>query len=527
MWNRVLGKATATNKESSTTGSRQKSDSPTSTSRRAESIKSNSSSRKKQHTEESDRGFTPTSTSYSSTTRNKYPGTASASIASSYATANNDPTTDSYLPPGLVRNASLADQIPRSLAGDDERPGAAVSAVDTSKEQREEYATMDRKKDRRERRDTGGRDENGKENRDSRGKKSRRDSKGGSKRTVSTDDQAETRARRDDGTTRAADATTGTSASGSFYAQYDTSGPGSSSAQAQSQSSHVHDQFPGQFPTQAAAPYRPPFAASEGGPGLAAEYYGDAGQSVAHQPGFRTHSPSLIIGAEPHLQAASAMAAPPAEPSASGGVGAAASFFDGTFSAGSDVEGRHHQKPTSTSGASMPPFSSATPPTSTYAPSTSAPSYHPSSSAPVVPTLGSAAAGAAAGYYMSNHSSRPERLNYYSASISGHGQTSSSSDHHNYQHYQNAATHDSYMSRPSSSRPPTRPGAAGVAAAAYHHNHHDHLNSQHSPPSQNLNGGSMAQKHRRRQTGPLSTFVDFFKDPDGVAQFEEYTEYIG
>ena len=35
----------------------------------------------------------------------------------------------------------------------------------------------------------------------------------------------------------------------------------------------------------------------------------------------------------------------------------------------------------------------------------------------------------------------------------------------------------------------------------------------------------MAQKHRHR--GPLSTLVDFFKDPDGVAQFEEYTEYIG
>ena len=45
-------------------------------------------------------------------------------------------------------------------------------------------------------------------------------------------------------------------------------------------SSHVPDQFPGQFPSESAEPYRPPLAASEGGPGLAAEYYGDAGQSV-------------------------------------------------------------------------------------------------------------------------------------------------------------------------------------------------------------------------------------------------------
>lgn len=123
--------------------------------------------------------------------------------------------------------------------------------------------------------------------------------------------------------------------------QYDTSRPESTSGQTQPQSSHVQDQFPGQFPAQSATPYRPPLAASEGGPGLAAEYYGDAGQSVADQPGFRIQSPSLIVGAEPHLQAASAVAAPPPEPSASGGVGAAASFFDGTFNAGSDVEDHH------------------------------------------------------------------------------------------------------------------------------------------------------------------------------------------
>ena len=77
-------------------------------------------------------------------------------------------------------------------------------------------------------------------------------------------------------------------------------------------------------------------------------------------------------------------------------------------------------------------------------------------------------------------------------------------------------------------------GAAGLAASAYHHNHHghhdsghhDHYDSSHYYHSdQPLPGGSVAQKHRHK--GPMSKFVDFFRDPEGVARFEEYTEYIG
>ena len=84
--------------------------------------------------------------------------------------------------------------------------------------------------------------------------------------------------------------------------------------------SHVQSQFPGEFPAAYTRPYRPP--------GLAAEYYGDHGESVADQPGVRPQPPSIIHTADQaHLHEPTAEAAPPPEPSSLGQVGAAASFF--------------------------------------------------------------------------------------------------------------------------------------------------------------------------------------------------------
>lgn len=154
MWNRILGKSTDIENSSTKSEGWQKGEN-----RRAESIKSTTSSGRGQRNEERDWGFNPTSTSYSSTTRNQYPGTASASIGSSYATASSEPTNESYLPPGLVRNASLADQIPRSLPKDGGR-SATIDSGSTTKGAKEGYANMDSKRDRRERRD---RDENKRE----------------------------------------------------------------------------------------------------------------------------------------------------------------------------------------------------------------------------------------------------------------------------------------------------------------------------------------------------------------------------
>ena len=272
-------------------------------------------------------------------------------------------------------------------------------------------------------------------------------------------------------------------------------------------SSHVPDQFPGQFPTTSAGPYRPPLAVKEGGPGLAAEYYGDAGQSVTNQPGVRPQQPTLIVGAEPHLQPASSTAQPPPEPSASGGVGAAASFFSNTFD-------------TETSNNQTSHYSSSTKPGSIYTENTIRPESY-SNSTSALPTL-----GAAAGYYIGSQSNSDEHRLQHTSSIAG-SQTAASQRpfSHLDGHYDATAQYagPATPGKPSShSSNVYAAGAAGLAAAAYHQNHHS---SPYTSNSQPFVSGSMAQK--RRHQGPLSSFVNFFKDPEGVAQFEEYTEYIG
>ncbi|KAL8930466.1 MAG: hypothetical protein Q9208_000650 [Pyrenodesmia sp. 3 TL-2023] len=572
MWNRILGKSNDLEKASSTSGRRRETESHRSAPRRSESLKSPTSSGNPVINEERDRGFHPTSTSYSSTTRNQYPDTASASIGTSFATASNDPTNDQYPPPGLVRNASLANQIPKSAAGEEEHT-AALGSSSRSRREKQESSSMDQKRERKERRGTRDRDDETRGSKSSRDSKSRRDSKKGKERAMSTGEIAYISNERQDRALPASDGRTGSSSLVPLAGRYDVSRPESLPGQ---QSSHVQHQFPGQFPTDSAAPYRPPVAASEGGPGLAAEYYGDAGQSVADQPGVRIHSPSLIVGAEPHLQPASAVAAPPQEPSALGGVGAAASFFDGTFSAGSDMEDHHGPKPTPTNGSSIIPHGSIAPSASFHATSSSAPTDYHSSSAPVIPTLGAAAAGAAAGYYMSSRppkQERPERPEHASSSINAYGSIPGSSGYQHTDvsprpskpappehgststsgygrlagpstHQHPTASHDQHISYSSSGRPPAKAGkhssqssniplyaagAAGLAAATHHHSyHHDHSITAHqNSHGQHYSGGSMAQQHRHRHRGPLSTLVDFFKDPDGVAQFEEYTEFIG
>ncbi|KAL8858671.1 MAG: hypothetical protein Q9178_004759 [Gyalolechia marmorata] len=528
MWNRILGKSTEIERKSSRSESQRKSESQRSTRRRSDSLKSTTSSGQTPRTEKRDRGFNPISTSYSSTTQNQYPGTASASIASSYATAFNDPTNEAYPPPGLVRNASLANHIPSTPAGDGQR-AVALDSSSRSERDKADPAIMEERRVRKQRRGTRDRDEDKRESKSNHEKK-RTNSEKGKERAMSTDEVPYVTSQRGDRPPITSDGVSGSSSFVPHAAQHD--GPGRPHAQ----SSHIQDQFPGQFPAQSAAPYRPPLAASEGGPGLAAEYYGDAGQSVVEQPGVRIHSPSLIVGAEPHLQAASAVAAPPPEPSASGAIGAAASFFDGTFSAGSDMEGQTNQKPASMNVASTLQYSSAAPSVSTYTTSGTRPTSQQSTSAPVIPTLGAAAAGAAAGYHMGSRPPKPAQPGQEGSSTPGFGNVLGSSSHH-----QHSETHDSYTAQPSSIRPQAKPGkhssqssstplyaagAAGVAGAAYHHNQHGSTN--HYSYGQHHGGSSMAQQHHHHpHHGPFSKLVDFFKDPEGVAQFEEYTEYIG
>ena len=517
MWNRIIGKSGDVYDEVSATKIRRNGDESRSTRPRSSSttVSPNSNKKAPSRGDDRDRGFNPTSTSYSTTSRSPYPGTASASVASSYATASGKNDDDEqYVPPSLERNASLAEQMPKSKSS---RSGRDQDGDQNYRSERKKGERKDGQKYNCDR---------GDERRDIKDKSDRKDRDRARDRGQST---AGNGVDEGVGSSRGpADfpSQVGSAGFSQFPGQYDGGIPSAipgvipdptNGTVHPAMSSHIQDQFPGQFPAQSAAPYRPPVAISEGGPGLAAEYYGDAGESVAEQPGFRKHSPSLIIGAEPHLLPASAVANPPPEPSASGGVGAAASFFNGSFDE-SEAESTHAQPASSTY---------------TAAPSRPDNSHH-SASAPAIPTVGAAVMGAAAGYIMggqtSSHRPRPDQ-----AQLGGGAQSEYVAST-----FQQSLSQveDSYYSediRPSkpgksSSHGPNIPmyaagaaGAAGLAAAAYHQAHHS--SPEHNSPASQYPATPMAQRHRHH--GPLDAVVNFFRDPDGVAQFEEYSEIIG
>ena len=582
MWNRVLGKGNEKADDSTSTSSRRRNDDDQRSQKRnrAESIVSSANTPNAPRSDERDRGFNPTSTSYSSSSRSPYPGAAPASIASSYATAASNVADQAIVPPDLVRNASLAEKMPKSQSSRDdyERGGDKASK---SGRRRGRSTSRDRKSDRKERsrsrdRDEKKRDKKEKEKREKRSDKEDRKERGLSKsESVFSEYQGASRAGETGGAVEGSFSTQiGASGFTQFPGQYDAGMPGPSSGPPRppKMSDHVPDQFPGQFPSGSTAPYRPPVALNEGGPGLASEYYGDAGESVAQQPGVRPQAPSLIVGAEPHLMAASPVAAPPPEPSVSGGVGAAASFFSGASFNSPSTSPKPAEKPpkpssqTAYNGPSFGLVGSATlaggaalaygassqdkvnyDQSSTNVTNNSyytAPSQntrppgntHHSSSAPILPTLGSAVAGAAAGYAFGSHTlSHHEQP--ISPAVTGSNQGESRPPASQAGLSQSTSYHESYTEN---NRPP-RPGesshhssniplyaagaagAAGLAAAAYHHNNQS--SSQHTNNGQDYATAPMA--HRHKHHGPLDKFVDFFRDPEGVAQFEEYSEIIG
>ena len=573
MWSLITGK---TNNKSDDGPSTRRKDGPRSTRHRSESIVSSTTARKPSRGDDRDRGFNPTSTSYSSTSRSPYPGAASASVASSYATASSNQADEYITPFHLERNASLANQIPKSRSGRDVRD-RTEDPERKSERRRERSSSRDRTRDRKDRsrsRDRDDRMTDKKEKRERRGKDRRLS------RSETDFEVDKARSRAGDMSIEATgnfNAQVGSSGFTQFPGQYDGGLPGFSPGPpypATGMSAHVQDQFPGQFPTQSTAPYRPPLAASEGGPGLAAEFYGDMGQSVAHQPGVRPQPPSLIVGAEPHLQAASAVAAPPPEPSSLGGVGAAASFFSGAddfqslaskpsrpgrqpkpsrISGTNDLSGPSNLAAGATigyttgvgavagqshdlvggSGTSLYQQTTYDTGPSSYQPTqVSQSNIHHSASAPVIPALGAAAAGAAAMYMMGNHNTSLHQRPESPPSVTGtHSEYRPPAAQHPSSQIQ--VSHDSFSDTSRPSKPGKRPsqssniplyaaGAAG-AAAAYHQSHHSTAQNQYS--AQLYGSTSMAQKHHH--IGPLGRFVEFWTDPDGVAQFEEYTEYIG
>ena len=510
---RIIGKSKDKEEDTASQSTRRK-DGERKSTRRRSVAKTSSDSRKRG--DDHDREFNPTSASHSSTTRGPFSGTGADSVASSYATApSGRKIGEEYLPSGLVRNV---DQTPNTRS---------------ERRDRDEDESHRRKSGRKIEKDRGWQEIRDRE--PSARVISREDNRR-KERGLSISDAGT------DGTMRTSRASgnfseqIGSADFVQFPGQYDGSSGfiGQPTASTTRISDHVQDQFPGQFPMQSAAPYRPPVSVTQGRPGLAADYYGDAGESVAEQPGVRPHPPAVIVGAEPHLQPASSVAAPPPEPSASGGVGAAASFFTGNFNA--EAQGQASYNQASTASANAPVFQQAPskPSPSTQYSSSNITANNHSTSTPAIPTLGAAAAGAAAGYLMgsqSSHQQRPENT----SSFHGHdqGRVSPAANYSTQPHPQNydSMPYSAHHTKPPKySSPSTNvplnaagiAGAAGLAAAAYQHNNYSLDNSsigQQSSPN------TLAQKHRHH--GPFSKLVDFFRDPDGVAQFEEYTEYIG
>ncbi|KAJ5730308.1 uncharacterized protein N7483_004816 [Penicillium malachiteum] len=301
---------------------------------------------------------------------------------------------------------------------------------------------------------------------------------------------------------------------------------------------HVQQQFPGQFPTEVAAPYFPPNNPA----GAAADYYGDQGQSVSEQPGIRPHKPEIIPNSQAHLMAASPIANPPPEPSSIGQVGAAASYFDDDFqvpeappkiSSKPPKPGKVSSKPSRPSSQlSKPPLSGA------------------------APSVAAAAAAGAAAYGMSSGMS-----SYQSHSES---QTEITTAQHSTSYSQPAGPSTSKPPPPQSHGIGTGFGLAAAGAAAGYMLGHEHhpantgaqpqwqvqnfdqpspsgMPLQESPSAMPLQvlpdmpckipgftphgTGALAMRHRPQ--GPVSKFADFWRDPEGVGRFEDYTETIG
>lgn len=299
-------------------------------------------------------------------------------------------------------------------------------------------------------------------------------------------------------------------------------------------SPHVPDQFPGQDPSQYAAPFVPPQHTNSFGE--AAAYYGDQGQSVHDQPGVRPDRPSVIMPLDtPHLMSASAQANPVADT----GSGAAAEFY-GTANVDTPPA-----KPPRPSSSSMPGAFDDEP--------LPAKPPRPGSKPDKPGKLSSAAtlAGAAGvGYALGHSSSHTQHSTSYT-----NGTHSASAD----MYYQGAnpstaATDGSHIptySEAMAGAPPPKPprpgkpekqpsgsshaglyaaGAAGLAAygMAHHHSHH------HASPTPGYASGQYSSSHmaggmalRHDHKGPVTKLTDWWRNLDDVRKMEEYTEYIG
>lgn len=267
------------------------------------------------------------------------------------------------------------------------------------------------------------------------------------------------------------------------------------------------NQFPGEIPSTYAEPYRPP--------GLASHYYGDQGQSVAFQPGVRPAQPSIVTNSEQaHLMEPTLDPRPPAEPSSLGQLGAAASYFDDSSyqntPAGPSTPSNPLNPSSRPDGQGQPGVSPRTSPGPIK--HSSQPS-HSSSTVPLPASLGEASS-----YYSPGNFTTPQRPPASDFLASG-------------SHPDPLRPHGS---SPATSAVPLYGAlAAGAAVTGVAHSLHQH--QQHSPgypsapPNASYNPAYTQMQHRpqHKHRSPLGKLVDWFRDPQAVAEFEQYTEAIG
>ncbi|EFW15680.1 conserved hypothetical protein [Coccidioides posadasii str. Silveira] len=216
--------------------------------------------------------------------------------------------------------------------------------------------------------------------------------------------------------------------------------------------------------------------------GLAAEYYNDQGQSVSTQPGVRPESPvpPIVAGAQPHLTSSLTTPAPPVEPSTVGQNGAASPFYDIT----STQANESHPIIDVTAPLGMPPKPESTPST------VSQPTYG------IDPAL------------LTDHDQGQPPAH---GTPIGQAQSFTNGQQ---QHQYTSSSHQGMAALGAGA------GVASASGLAYNvaHKPHHFAHAQYQPGS--------FEYHRERH-GPLRRFIDFWKDPEGVAQFEEYSEIIG
>ncbi|KAF2878098.1 hypothetical protein BDV95DRAFT_556674, partial [Massariosphaeria phaeospora] len=519
MWTRLTGKNDGSKDPKDPKDSRDDRRSSTSArTKRAESVVSSSSSRRPTRSEPR-----------ASTSRNSYPSPAPpASVASSYATARDgasDYTGRDTMP--RSRNDDLYDD-PREERFS-RRRGDSLTSYDTKLSRKERSRSRDREDKKR--------DKDKLEKRKSRSDRSSGASQAGGYHGEIVESPRPTM--------RAF----GDQIASPGFSQF----PGQTGVHMMSgglptgshppMSSHIPDQFPGQDSSLYGAPSRPVGPTHSDSFGEASDYYGDMGQSVHQQPGVRPNPPSVIMPLDtPHLMSAGAQPNPVEDT----GSGAAADFFG---SAGTN-------KPSSSLPQSSMPGAFADddhPPTKPPRPSSSKPNKPGK-----VNSAAALAGGAAVGYALGQSSSNaPHSTNYTNGA-----QSASDSMYYQAANTSMAAAEASHLANYSNAMdgaPPPKPprpgkngkqpssssnaglyaaGAAGIAAYGLHEHHsHNHSSSipggfpgEHhgggpGPSPSHFTAGGMAQMHEHK--GPVSKFVDWWKDHEDVQKMEEYTEYIG